>query len=179
MARLPYIDKQALPDDIARFVKDRPPLNLYRILPHSEPTARGFLALGRAILNESSLDPQLRELVILRVGALSRAAYEVHQHRRVAASVGLTADQIAAALQEQGDGCLNAFQRQVLDFTDAVVWQVKAPGHLYRPVAETLGAAGICELLHTIGFYMLVSRFLENLEVDIEVDIEVEEGVAA
>lgn len=175
MARLPYIEKQALPDDIARVVEDRPPLNLYRILPHSMPTAKGFLALGRAILNDSSLDPQLRELVILRVGALSRAAYEIHQHRRVAASVGLGSEQIGAALQERDESCLDVWQRQVLEFTNAVVWQVKAPAHLYDAVASKLGAAGICELLHTIGYYMLVSRFLENLEVD----IEAEEGVAA
>lgn len=168
MARLPFFDREAFPAGIAELVKSRPPLNLYRVLPHSVPTARGFLALGRAILNESALDPCLRELVILRVGALSKAAYEIHQHRRVAASVGLRAQSIAAALQEVDESCLSPFEQQVLRFTDAVVWQVKAPEFLYQPVADKLGPAGICELLHTIGFYMLVSRFLENLEVDIE-----------
>lgn len=175
MARLPLLEGDQLPADLARLVADRPPLNLYRILPWSVPTARGFLALGRAILNESSLDPRLRELAILRVGALSRAGYEVHQHRRVAASVGLGPQEIAAALQERDEHCLDAFQRELLQFVDAVVWQVKAPRHLYDAVATKLGAAGICELLHTIGFYMLVSRFLENLEVDIE-QTEVLEG---
>lgn len=172
MARLPLIEREQLPADLAHLVSSRPPLNLYRILPWSVPTARGFLTLGRAILGEMSLDPQLRELAILRVGALSHAAYEVHQHRRVAASVGLSADKIAAALQERDAHCLTAFERELLQFVDAVVWQVKAPRHLYDAVAPKLGAAGICELLHTIGFYMLVSRFLENLEVDIE-DTEV------
>lgn len=176
MARLPFIERDQLPADLARLVHDRPALNLYRILPWSAPTARGFLALGRAILNESSLDKQLRELAILRVGALSGASYEIHQHRRVAVSVGLHPDKIAAALQEQDERCLTAFEREMLAFVDAVVWQVKAPRHLYDAVADKLGAAGICELLHTIGFYMLVSRFLENLEVDIE-ETEVLEGV--
>ena len=168
MARLPLIERDQLPADLAALVAGRPPLNLYRILPWSAPTARGFLALGRAILSESSLDPQLRELAILRVGALSKASYEVHQHRRVAASVGLDPDKIAAALHERDELPLAAFERELLKFVDAVVWQVKAPRHLYDAVATKLGAGAICELLHTIGFYMLVSRFLENLEVDIE-----------
>lgn len=168
MARLPLIPHAELPPDIASLIASRPPLNLYRLLPHSVPTAKGFLALGRALLTESSLDPQLRELVILRVGALSKASYEIHQHRRVAASVGLTPEQMGAALQERDESCLNAWQQLVLEFTNAVVWQVKAPAHLYNAVAATLDPAGICELLHTIGFYMLVSRFLENIEVDIE-----------
>ena len=168
MSRLPPIERDQLPADLAALVQSRPALNLYRVLPHSVPTARGFLAFGRAILGEMSLDAQWRELAILRVGALSRARYEIHQHRRVAASVGLAADKIAAALQERDEHCLDAFERELLQFVDAVVWQVKAPEHLYRAVAAKVGAAGICELLHTIGFYMLVSRFLENLEVPIE-----------
>jgi len=168
MARLPLIERDQLPADLATLVAGRPALNLYRILPWSVPTARGFLALGRAILNESSLDPQLRELAILRVGALSDASYEIHQHRRVAASVGVAPEKIAAALQERDAQCFSTLERELLQFVDAVVWQVKAPRHLYDALAPKLGAAGICELLHTIGFYMLVSRFLENLEVDIE-----------
>jgi hypothetical protein len=35
-------------------------------------------------------------------------------------------------------------------------------------MAARLSPAEICELLQTIGFYMLVSRFLENLEIEIE-----------
>jgi 4-carboxymuconolactone decarboxylase len=168
MARLPLVDRDELPADLAQLLEGRPPLNLYRVLPWSVPTARGFLTLGRAILNQSSLDKQLRELAILRVGALTGARYEVHQHRRVAASVGLGPDKIAAALQERDEQCLDVFQRDLLRFVDAVVWQVKAPRHLYDAVAPKLGASGICELLHTIGFYMHVARFLENLEVEIE-----------
>jgi len=168
MARLPLLERDQLPPDLAELVSTRPPLNLYRILPHAPATARGFLGLGLAILKQSSLEPRLRELVILRVGGLSGASYEIHQHRRVAASVGLGADKIGAALQERDETCLTHFEQQVMRFTDSVVWQVKAPAHLYAPVADKLGPAGICDLLHTIGFYMLVSRFLENLEVDIE-----------
>ena len=159
MARLPLVDRDELPADLAQLLEGRPPLNLYRVLPWSVPTARGFLTLGRAILNQSSLP---------RVGALTGARYEVHQHRRVAASVGLGPDKIAAALQERDEQCLDVFQRDLLRFVDAVVWQVKAPRHLYDAVAPKLGASGICELLHTIGFYMHVARFLENLDVEIE-----------
>jgi 4-carboxymuconolactone decarboxylase len=169
MARLPDLDIDQLPDDLAGLIRTRPPLNLYKVLPHSLPTARGFLALGRAILTESALDPQLRELVILRVGALSGASYEMHQHRRHAASLGVDAQRIAAAVRERDERCMTAFQQLVMRFVEAVVWHVKAPRWLYDEVAGQLTPAELCELLQTIGFYMLVSRFLENLEVQIEV----------
>jgi alkylhydroperoxidase family enzyme len=110
----------------------------------------------------------LRELVILRVGAISRATYEIHQHKRLATSVGLSDDEIAAALRERSDDCLPEFSQLVLKFTDSVVWEVKAPEPLYADVTRQLSERQMAELLLTIGFYMLVSRFLENTEVEIE-----------
>jgi 4-carboxymuconolactone decarboxylase len=168
VARLTYLDNASLPAGIIDSLAGRPILNLYRILPHAETAAPGFLALGRALLTESELDPKLRELVILRVGAISRASYEIYQHKRVGRSVGLTDEEIAAALREQPDECLSDFGRLVLRFTEAVVWEVKAPGPLYEAVAAQLTQRQMAELLLTIGFYMMVCRFLENTEVDIE-----------
>ncbi|MGT2494303.1 hypothetical protein ACU4GD_37085 [Cupriavidus basilensis] len=49
-----------------------------------------------------------------------------------------------------------------------MVHDVKAPAPLYAKVAAALDGQMMVELLATIGFYMLVSRLLENLEVDIE-----------
>jgi alkylhydroperoxidase family enzyme len=147
---------------------DRRPLNLYRVIAHAKTAAPGFLALGRALLTESDLDPKLRELVVLRVGALSKASYEIYQHKRVGLSVGLSEEEIGAALRERPDDCLTDLARLILRFTESVVWEVKAPGPLYAAVASQLTERQMAELLLTIGFYMLVSRFLENTEVEIE-----------
>jgi len=175
MPRLPYLDRASLSPEIAE-LWDRRPLNLYRMIGHAKTAAPGFLALGRSLLTESDLDPKLRELVILRVGAISKASYEIYQHRRVAQSVGLSEDEIGAALRERPDGCLTDLSRLVLRFTDAVVWEVKAPEPLYSAVAGHLTDRQMAELLLTIGFYMLVSRFLENTEVEIETPAKKDKG---
>ena len=39
---------------------------------------------------------------------------------------------------------------------------------MFDALAKRLSHREMSELLLTIGFYMLVSRFLENLEIDIE-----------
>ncbi len=168
MARIPYFDMTQLPPDMVELMKGRPALNLYRMLPHATTIAPGFLAMGRAILTQSELGPVLRELVILRVGALSRASYEIFQHRRVAASVGVSEAKISAALLEGGNAALDDLEQLVLRFTDAVVQEVKAPDALFDAVAAKLTLRSLNELLLTIGFYMLVSRYLENTGVDIE-----------
>ncbi|MGZ5216238.1 MAG: carboxymuconolactone decarboxylase family protein, partial [Caldimonas sp.] len=168
MARLSYFDVTSVPGPLGEVLRTRPALNLYRILPHAPQAALGFLALGRALLTQTSVDPALREVAILRVGALCDASYEVHQHRRVARGAGLNDAQIDAVLDLSSTEGLDARQRLVVEFTDAVVRDVKAPAQLNERVAAEFGDQGWLELLMTIGYYLLVSRVLENVEVDIE-----------
>jgi alkylhydroperoxidase family enzyme len=168
MTRLSYFEFDTMPPELAALWGDRPRINLFRVLPHARSVAPGFLALGEALRKQSHLDLRLRELVILRVGALSRAAYEVHQHKRVGRETGLTEAQIAAAVREGPEEALGDWERMVLRFTDAVVLEVKAPKPLYDAVAANLTERQLAELLLNIGFYTMVCRFLENVELDIE-----------
>ncbi|RYF66042.1 MAG: carboxymuconolactone decarboxylase family protein [Comamonadaceae bacterium] len=172
MARIPYFDLDQATPAIREMLASRPPLNIYRMVAHGGPVGEGFLALGSAILRRSELDPQLRELVILRVGALCASHYEVFQHRRVAAQAGVPAEKIEAVLREpQGQpeaGAFSALEQTVLVYVDAVVRDVKAPPALFEAVSAVLPHKQLIELMMTIGFYMMVSRLLENLEVDVE-----------
>lgn len=172
MARIPYFDLDHASPALRSLLAARRPLNIYRMVAHGGATAEGFLALGGAILRHSTLDATLRELVILRVGALSSASYEIHQHRRVARQAGVPQAKIEAVLAN-ADGspdyeAFSAMEMDVLRFVDAVVRQVKAPQHLFDAVVATMPPQQLVELMMTIGFYMLVSRFLETLEVDLE-----------
>ncbi|HEY8554445.1 MAG TPA: carboxymuconolactone decarboxylase family protein [Burkholderiales bacterium] len=168
MPRIPYFDLEQAPEEIKQHLASRHPLNIYRMLAHATTAAPGFLRLGRALLRESELDPRLRELAILRVGILSGAAYEVHQHKRVARLVGLEAEKIDAVARGAAAPVYDALEREVLAFTDEVVRNVKASDAVFHSLHRKLGDRRIVELLLTIGFYMMVCRFLENLEVEIE-----------
>lgn len=168
MARLPFLDLTDVPGPLGDLLRSRPPLDLYRVLPHAPEVAEGFLALGGAILRRASLPPELRELVILRVGSLSNAHYEIHQHRRVARGLGMPEAKIEAALADPASALFDAREQAVLAFTDAVVREVKAPEPLYQALAAHCSPQEQMEVIVTIGFYMLVSRLLENLELEVE-----------
>lgn len=169
MARIPYFDMTQAPEAYQALLNGRPPLNLYRMLPHAGPAlSMGFLGMGGALLRENQIDAKLREIAILRVGILSKASYEVHQHKRVARNVGLSDAKIAALEVGADTSVFNELELLILQFTDVVFNEVKAPDELFNAVAGRLGTRQTAELVLTIGFYMLVSRFLENFEVDIE-----------
>lgn len=170
MPRIPYVSSSDVPASVRKELAHRPALNLYRMLPNAgEPVTLGFLELGRALLAKGALDPRLREIAILRVGHLSGASYEVHQHRCVAAAVGVSAEKIAA-VGEGSSECFDETENALLTYVDSVVKDVKASEDMFWTLHSELGDQNMCELTVTIGFYMMVCRFLENFDVEIEED---------
>jgi len=59
-------------------------------------------------------------------------------------------------------------QRQVMAFTDDIVVNKRAGDATFDPLCKALGYKQIQELVITIGYYMMVSCFLETFDVDIE-----------
>lgn len=170
MARIPYPEPDAITDKARELlVKFGPrPLNLVRMLSHSDSVFGPFVRLGNAFLSKGKLDPVLREIAILRVGYLSRASYELHQHERLARRLGMT-DALIAAIEvgPLGEG-LSPLQRDVLAFVDDVVANVRASDRTFEPLRGVLSLQQLQELTLLVGNYMMVCRYLETFDIDIE-----------
>jgi alkylhydroperoxidase family enzyme len=175
VARVDYPDPAGLEPATQELLAKLPPLNVFRMMAGSERLLKAFVDLGNQILFRSALDPVLRELAIIRVGVLSGASYEVHQHDRIARSIGVPDDVIAALRVGPDDPVFDDRQRLVLRFTDDVVANVRAGDETFGGVVGTLSLREVQELTVTIGYYMLVSRFLETFGIEIEAsDIEID-----
>lgn len=169
MARIPYYDPAKASPKLAEMMgKLKPSLNIYRMLANADGAARGFVHLGNSLLFRGKLDPKLRELAILRVGWLSRASYEVYQHERIGRDVGLSDAKIRGVQKGADDPAFDATERAVIRFTEDVVKNVKASDATFREVSARFAPDALVELVLTIGYYMMVSRFLETMGVDDE-----------
>ena len=62
-------------------------LNIFRTLLHNPDLGKGIGELLLTLLFKSSLDPRLRELVIMRIGWSTASEYEWTQHWRIALSL--------------------------------------------------------------------------------------------
>ena len=168
MARIPYFDRTKATGRAAAAYEKLPPLNIFSMMGHAGELIDGFTRLGTQILNFTSLDPTLREIAIVRVGVLSAATYEIFQHERIARRLGMS-DALIVAIHHGPDAAdFDDAQREVMAFTDDVVANVRASDATFDPLKQRLGYKALQELTITIGYYMLVSRFLETFEVDIE-----------
>jgi alkylhydroperoxidase family enzyme len=168
MARIPYFDPAEATGRAKVWYGKLPTLNIFRMLGHSGELLDGFVTLGNQILAYSQLDPVLREIAIVRVGVLSKAKYEVFQHERICRQVGMAEDKIAAIHEGPDAAAFSELEKLVMRFTDDVVRNVRASDATWMPLAAHLSHRELQELVVTIGYYMMVSRFLETFDVDIE-----------
>lgn len=168
MARIPYFDPAEATGRAKDWYGRLPPLNIFRMMGHSGELLDGFVRLGNQILAFTKLDPVLREIAIVRVGVLSKATYEVFQHERISRQVGMSDEKIRAIHEGSEAAAFSELEKMVMRFTDDVVTNVRASDATFAPLAARLSHQEMQELTITIGYYMMVSRFLETFDVDIE-----------
>lgn len=168
MARIPYFDPSLATGRAKAQYEKLPALNIFRMMGHSGELLDGFIKLGNQILLYSKLDPVLREIAIVRVGVLSHAKYEVHQHERISRQIGMPEEKIQAIHEGPDAAAFSEIEKRVMRYTDDVVLNVRAGDETFQPLCELLSYQELQELTITIGYYMMVSRFLETFDVDIE-----------
>lgn len=171
MARVPLLNVDDVPDEsrwlLERNVRDDGLFNIYRAIAHTPDGLRQFMRFGSYVLTRSSLDPRLREVAILRAGALAGCRYEVAHHVPIARAAGLAGAEIRAAI-EGDDGAFDAHGAAVLRFATELTRDARVSPGTHAALRAFLDDRGIVDLTLTVGYYNLVARVLNGLEVDLE-----------
>lgn len=142
-------------------------LNIFRALSHSPEALRRFMKLGSYFLDEGMLDAKLRELAILRAGYLCRAPYEFAQHVSWARRAGLSDSQIRG-VAEPHVGLFDPREMAVLAYAGEMTADASVSDATYAAAAAFLNEEEIVELTLVTGYYNMVSRALNALQVDID-----------
>ncbi len=167
-AGIPLPTDDELDPEAREVIAALPPLNVFRAVAALPASLRPFLELGASLLSGSHLTPAERELAILRVAHLTDAGYERRQHEQLAAAVGLDGDQIEATALEGPAAGLDADGALICAATDEITRDVRLSDGTLTRVRERWGDDGARELILTVGYYNMVSRFLESTRVPLE-----------
>ena len=177
MARVAFIKEEDHPE-LAEFIgriKGRRRgllLNLYRMLLHSPPVAEKWFEQNNVIRWETALDGRIREIAIIRIGAVNRSDYVFKSHvPKMALDEGLTVaqcDALAAGWQESP--LFDARERAVLAYVDTMTKDIQVPDAVFEPLRRHFSERQIVELTVLVGTYNMHTRVLEALRV--EKDIE-------
>ncbi len=171
---LPYIDREDLPEGERdlwdRLVEGRDVPSLFRVMGNNRSLLQGYVEMLNATWNESGLDDQTRELVILRVALLQRAEYVWHEHVQIGRELGLS-DDIIRSLEHWQSTELVRFderQRAVLAYVDAVARDREPPNGIQDTLRRYYGMDAIVGLTLVIGFYRMTGGFAKALHVEPE-----------
>ncbi|HKI99224.1 MAG TPA: carboxymuconolactone decarboxylase family protein [bacterium] len=173
MARVPYATIDTAPPKVADLFRKIEAngaqlLNLYRAVGLCEELGPAFIRLGNKILFRGKLPPRLRELAILWVGHRAQAPYEFTKHVAIGLQTGLTQAQIDALPDWQTSPLFDTQARAVLAFTDEVSGGYRAQEATFAALKAFLDDEQVVELTVIVGFYEMVCRLLEALQIELE-----------
>jgi 4-carboxymuconolactone decarboxylase len=165
MARLPDATTD---DEVAARIRARRggelrPLDA--MLLHSPPVADGWNQLMGAIRRQTTVPPDLRELVILRIAVLNDAPYEWDSHQQPARMAGMGDQQLAATRAAEPGAPLSGLQQLVIAATDAMTRDVRLPEPLFESLRGHLSDRQVFELVTTVAAYNMVSRLVVALDI--------------
>jgi 4-carboxymuconolactone decarboxylase len=166
MTRLPYLDPARAPDAVRDTLRVLPDLNLFRIAGHAQTTLVPWLTLGGTLLSSLSLDPVLRELVILQVATSSGSDYERIQHQAIAAGVGVSAPQATAVVAGQLDSPALGDYAPILRVVDDLVRAHTTDTAGFDLLRRRLNDQEIVEVLLVVGYYLGVALLAAAVDLD-------------
>jgi len=133
---------------------------------HAPAVGAATLRLVLALLTETTLDPKLRELVILRVSQRCKGRYAWVQH----AAIAKTGDAQIAAFErsEIPLDLFNVRERVTFAFADEVVDRAFATEDTFAAMRRMFSPCELLELLLLVGYFRMFCGVMTTMAVEVE-----------
>ena len=174
MARVPLIDEKEHPEFAELVEKFRTGrrgrlINIYRLLLNSPALAESWFSHSNAVRWKTALDGRLREIIIIRLGHLTRCQYVLRQHvPTLALADGLSLTECNALADWEASPLFSAGERAALAYADVMTRDIVVPDEAFAEVARHFDQHQLVELTVLIGTYNMNARVLQALELDLE-----------
>lgn len=168
--RVPLVQDDLTDPDVQATFKDlhergTKPLNLHRIYANAPKIARAQSALAKALRADAIVPRVDRELIILRATQLVHGDYEHDEHKPIAMSCGITAEQIDALAHWRDSKLYTDRQRAILAYADGIVSADGVDDATFAAMKQFFNAREIVEITMNAGFYMGSSQASRALGV--------------
>lgn len=134
---------------------------------HEPGIGKAIWDLTLAMTANASLPDNIRQIVILVVGARFDAAYEIYAHIAVAEREGMAEQRLATLVANLKPADLSPEESVAFDFAYALVRGGTLPEPLYRLGVQTFGQHSTNEMIYLVGLYCLVSTTLNGFNVPV------------
>ena len=142
-------------------------LNIFATLVRHPRLFRRWSQFGGVLLT-GKLPARDRELLILRTGHLCDAEYELHQHNRIAAQVGVSDEELARVAEGADGAGWDPFDAALLRAAEELHASSRISDSTWATLAERYDEQQLIEVCMVVGQYHLVAFTLNSLGVEIE-----------
>ena len=141
-------------------------MNVFRTVAHHPPLLRPWLEFGAYLLRSSTLEPRLRELVVLRTGWQCGSPYEWGQHVVIGRMVGVLDADLQRLTQGPEAAGWTAPEAAALRATDELVERHSLGDANWTGLTAHFSTQQILDLIFLVGQYQLVASALNALRVE-------------
>jgi len=138
------------------------PFNAFLLQPE---VATKFLEFRATATENTTLSEREREIVIIAVGAVWGAEYELYAHTALARHAGLSDDDVATLLVGDTPDSLNVRERLAAEVARQLSAAHRVPDKLYLEAEKAFGAKGLFDIVALMGQYQTVCTLLTLFDV--------------
>ena len=138
------------------------PFNAMLRSPRISMARSAFVAAER---EHTALSPSVREVVILTMGAIWQAEYELYAHRAAGAHAGLQPKIIEALARGDTPEGLAREERLAHEVARALILHHSLEADRYEAAVKAFGEQGLVDLIYLAGNYVTTSLLLKAFAV--------------
>ena len=146
-------------------------VNILGTFAHHPALAHAFLTLNGHLLMATTLSERQRELLVLRVAAVSKSSYEWAQHLFLAGDVGISDDEIAWIAWGPDAPMWSVLDAAFLRAVDELVGDGTISVPTLDVLRDNLDVQQILDLIYTVGCYQSLAWMLRSFDIDLDDDI--------
>jgi len=163
--------------DKAARIPPRPPenggpvtANVFGTFNHNPPGDRVRGQINQLVNNRLSLDPPHRELLLIRIGILTRSEYEYAAHMRQGLRVGLTPEDVQDILAGP-DAPADPVKAALVRATDEIFENDVVSTATWNELARTLNTGQMLDVLFAVGGYRSNSILISSAGVQLDANM--------
>ena len=175
MARIPYVEKDTasgetkeLYDSFEKQFGIPQVPNVVKALSNSPKLAKRVFPLANYFMNESALDPRLRELAVLTLMDRLNCKYGFVRHIEIAERVGISREQIDNIGSYQTGSLFSDDDKLIIRYAEDLTQKGQVDDALFQQVKDRIGQENILDLTAATAFWNMMARNLNALQVDLE-----------
>jgi len=164
--RIPPLDRADFTPEQAELVGEWHHLVFSRTIVRHPEMYRLFVPWIERLIARTSLPPRDRQILVLRTLALADETYELHHHRAISRSAGLSDRDIAAAIS--GGDALAGFDRELADAAEQLLRNQRIADSTWGALAVRYDEARLMEVVFLVGCYATMAMLTRSFGMPIE-----------